>query len=275
MRPEAPARLARERVVRESALPSCPNLVRLYDAETGKRLLLPCRLRTCAFCGPMHWRPRAMASFHAGIVGPDDEFLAVLLTAPGGGLDVEAWNAGASQRWHNFMTVLRRDYPGLQFGRVAETQSRGAVHYHVLFRGARFIPAGKIRRIAVAVGFGSWVGVKSCAKYKYGARGSVLYYAKYMLKDYRRSSSQDRVVTFSNGWRVNWISRPKPERGRWLWAGRAHNGWRLIGWDYIPQRDAPVKRDVPYWWSRWWQERRAAWCETVALWGDGAPDRAP
>jgi len=263
-----PAQSPRVRLdpVAPPGLRNCPDPVRLYRVSDGMALRLPCRRRRCSYCGPVHWRPKALAGFHAGIYGPPEEFLAVLLTAPGD-VDAETWNAGASERWHNFMTVLRREYPGLQFWRVAELQARGAIHFHVLFRGRRFMAAGKVRRAALATGFGSWVGVRSCHKYRHGARGSALYFGKYLLKDFpRRVGGISKLVTFSNGWRVVWRKRVRSEAGTWLYAGSMWSGWARVGYDaYVGKVGRPGRSEAPRWWRQAWQWSRSRWAETLGI----------
>lgn len=252
-------------------LPECPDRVRIYDGETGRRLLLPCRRRVCSYCGPVHWRPRALAGFHAGIVeGLQYEYLALLLTAPAdAGLE---WNAGVQARWHNFVTLLRREWPRATFGfwSVRELQARGLVHVHALLRVSGmpgFLAAGKLRRIARAVGFGEWVGVRACRKYRHGARGAGLYFGKYLLKDYsRRITGVSKLVTFSNGWRLTWAMPERSSKpGRWLFAGTMRAGWRFIGQDVAATRSGASHpaAPLPSWWLRPWQERQRAWAPSV------------
>lgn len=244
---------------------NCPDPVRLYRVSDGKAVRVPCRRRRCPYCGPVHWRPRALAGYHAGIFGDPQEFLAVLLTAPGD-VNVDDWNADASGRWHRFMTILRRDYPGLQFWRVAELQARGAIHFHVLFRGRRFMAHGKIRRAALAVGFGSWVGVRSCWKYRRGASGAALYFGKYLLKDFPRFvRGVTKLVTFSNGWRVVWRKRERSVPGTWLYAGGMRSGWSAVGFVRVPEASSIVRLERPRWWRQAWQWQRARWAPTVGI----------
>jgi len=254
-------------LARVAAVPDCPDRVRLYHADTGRRMLLPCRRRVCEYCGPVHWRPRALAVYHSGVDTFDpNEFLAVLLTAPGD-VDVQEWNATASERWHNFMTILRRTYPSIQYWRVAELQRRGAIHFHILFRGVRFLPANRLRGIARAVGFGGWVGVRRCAKYRYGANGGARYFGKYLLKSFPTKLGVSKLVTYSQGWRVTWVSQKRASTGKWIYAGSRRQGWSLVGWDALPDVVESVRTDEwCSWWRGSWQRDRARWAVSCSFW---------
>ena len=260
-----------------AALPNCPERIRLYHKETGKRLLLPCRRRVCEYCGPVHWRPRALAIYHSGVDSSDPEqFLAVLLTAPGD-VNVRDWNAGASKRWHNFMTILRRTYGDIQFFRVAELQKRGAIHFHVLFRGVKFIPARRLRQIAVSVGFGSWVGIRKCSAYRHGANGGARYFGKYLLKSFPTRLGVSKLLTYSQRWRVTWVSHAREKTGNWLFAGGSRAGWRLVGYDGGSGLTMPLKEAewMPLWWRHSWQFHRARWAPSRSIWGLDAAEPEP
>jgi len=261
---------------------SCANKVRIYQMDEARRLLVPCRQRRCAHCGAAHWRAKALATYHAGIdPAREDEYLAVTLTAPGRGTDIVAWNATSQARWHNFMTILRRSYPAVEFWKVAELQQRGAVHFHVLFRGVRFMPHGKVRGIAKAVGFGPNVWIKATRDYKYGAQGGGLYFGKYLLKSFERTTGVTRLVTYSNGWRLHWVRHEKVGPSPWLFAGSMQSGWRLIGDVVEPSRygvgrNAGVEEWYPSWWRVSWQRAKARWASSRSLWGlDDPPGEGP
>lgn len=257
------------------SMQKCPNPVRLYHAETGRRLILPCRRRVCGWCGPRHWRPKVLARLHSGLGGSQFDYLAILLTAPGendgkvraAGFDylpAHEFNAEASKRWHHFCTLLRRAYPGadLQFWRVAELQVRGHVHFHFVLRGLRFLPVGKVRALALQAGFGSWVGVRRPRDYPGGVRSVGSYFGKYLLKTYASRSGVTKLVTFSQGWCVAWEDRRRSARSSWLFAGGIHSGWRVIGTELAPARRGdyygPSRDDyVPSWHVRSWQRARA------------------
>ena len=249
----------------------CANKVRIYHAEDARRLLVPCRQRKCLHCGPAHWRAKALATYHAGIdPAREDEYLAVTLTAPGRGTDIVAWNATSQDRWHNLMTILRRSYPEVQFWKVAELQERGAVHFHVMFRGVRFIPHGKLRGIAKSVGFGPNVWIKRSRDYKYGAQGGGKYFGKYLLKDFSKTTGVTRLVTYSNGWKLSWVTHKKMPGvvSPWIFAGSMGAGWRMIG-DWQETYREPVRR-VGYfasWWHESWQRQRARWAPSCSIWG--------
>lgn len=210
---------------------ACPDKVRLYSTDGHRRLLIPCKRRLCSHCGPHHWRPPVLAGLHAGLRQDQTEYLAVLLTAPGD-IDAETFNADASRRWHHFVTLLRRRYPGadLQFWRVAELQERGHVHFHFVLRGLRFLALSDstdpvtgrhlpgLRSMALQAGFGRFVGVRRPRDYPGGVRSLGYYFGKYLLKRYQTDVGVTKLVTFSHRWRVHWATR-SPEGGRWMYGG--------------------------------------------------------
>lgn len=252
----------------------CPSPVRLYreDPSGGpvQRLRLPCRRRVCTFCGPHHWRPKVLAGLHAGLGDDEHQYLAVLLTAPGdAGV---AWNDTASERWHHFVTILRRRFPAadLQYWRVAELQTRGAVHFHFILRGLRYLPIKDsdrgpgLRTLARRAGFGSFVGVKRPRDYPGSVRSAGYYFGKYLLKHYDHRIGITKLVTMSYRWRTAWVRPAKTSGGGWLFAGPVSASWDLLGYVVTPSRIAPRALDRPYappWWRRSWQAVRRS--ETV------------
>lgn len=252
-------------------LRNCPNPVTVYHRESGRRLRLPCRRRVCNYCGPKHWRPRVLAGLHSGLDRQGD-YLALLLTAPGD-VDAERFNAGASDAWHRFTTYLRRawgrQYPGLEFWRVAELQQRGHVHFHVVLRGARFLPITNktgtgLRDLAVQAGFGPFVGVRRPRDYPGGVRSLGFYFGKYLLKSYASlRGGVAKLVTFSQGWRVSWVKPPKREGpSPWVVLPR-RDRWAALGYELSNRRrgSSVVTREWFAWWGRepwqWTRERHA------------------
>jgi len=99
---------------------------------------------------------------------------------PAGGVDLAEWNSSHSRRWNHFCTLLRREYPGLQFFRGVEVQDRGALHDHSM----TWSPAGPlaiavVRRLAMRAGFGHSVDIAPCAP---GSKKAAYYVAKYVTK---------------------------------------------------------------------------------------------
>jgi len=199
----------------------CPDPVRVYDTHEAKAWDMPCRRRRCGVCGPKRWRPRKLATLHAGLHGDPAEYLVLLLTAPGDAGDPEEWNAGASRRWNHWITALHQEFPeaDLQYWRVAELQQRGHVHYHVVLRGLRYLPVEVMRSIALRAGFGLWVGIRRPDQYRAGLRGLGGYLGKYLLKDAARVlPARARLVTMSQRWLQVWtrVQRRRAEPGRCL-----------------------------------------------------------
>jgi hypothetical protein len=201
-----------------------------YSVEDGRRIDLCCGGRRCRHCGPLHWKRRAVARFLSGLV-EGESYTMLTLTAPGGDLDVDEWNPGASQRWDRFRSAvtrlcetpartsarhpfpLRRRSPA--FWKVGEFQQRGALHFHGLFRGLPFVPIELVRAAAVRTGFGprlEWHAPHNLA-------GLGRYYSKYVLKDVDQWPRGFRVVTYSRDWAVGWKGRSGGS-GDWVRVGR-------------------------------------------------------
>jgi len=232
----------------------------------------PCGRRRCPYCGPNVWRPPKLASLHSGLRAADPaEVLVLLLTAPGD-VSAVAFNRDAPRAWNAFLTAFRREHPGrvVEFWKVAELQDRGHVHFHVVVRGLRSLSIATLRRVAVAAGFGKWVGVRWPLNYRDGAHSVGGYLAKYLLKSYAASGGVVKLITQSRGWRGEWSSwKRKWPRGTWLYAGGLDAGWALAGQEVAAPRRAP--QGPPWrapWWSRSWQAARASWASSGALWGD-------
>ena len=232
---------------------SCPSPVVIFVDDPARKVKIGCGRRRCPACGPKRWKPRALAGLHSGLKGPEVEYLALLLTAPGDA-DPDAFNAEAASHWNHFVTLLRREYPGatLDFWKVGELQQRGHVHFHIVLRGLRFLPAATLRRLALAAGFGSFVGVKRPRDYPGGARSLGFYFGKYLLKDYARLGRYARIVTYSYRWRLTWTTYDKRSRGLEVvmatglpWSAIA----RMHGFDPV-REDPPPKPPDPAWWHR-------------------------
>lgn len=254
----------------------CPDKVRIYSVDGRRRLLIPCGRRVCRHCGPWHWRPRVQAGLHSGLrAAPQESYLAILLTAPGD-IDADEFNADSSRRWHHFVTILRRRFPGvdLQYWRVAELQERGHVHFHFVLRGLRYLPLADgpkgpgLRTLAITAGFGPWVGLKRPRDYPGGVRSLGWYFSKYMLKQYARRIGVVKIVTMSQGWRVGWEDRRKASTGQWVYGGAVGRGWGVLGHVVRPSRaDAPVVEPWrPSWWRHHWTVYRKREAASLMVW---------
>jgi hypothetical protein len=164
----------------------------------------------------------------SGLKGDDPRrALFVTLTAPGSdrlpdSRAIERWNLGASDRWEAFRRRLAHRFPGLtiEWARVYELQTRGALHVHVIVRGAYFIPQGLLVRLAVASGFGPIVDVRKVIE----ARGVSSYLGSYLAKSRRTFPKGARVFGASRGWRVGWVKRA-PSPGRFVAGPRLGQSW--------------------------------------------------
>ncbi len=127
---------------------------------------------------------------------PDGYLYLLTLTAPGrdahtlpsgapcpctpvGGVDLAEWNASHSRRWNHFRTLLRREYPGVQFFRGVEVQRRGALHDHAMTASEVQLHLPTVRRLAMRAGFGHSVDLAPCEP---GSRKAAYYVSKYVTK---------------------------------------------------------------------------------------------
>jgi hypothetical protein len=177
----------------------------------------------------VHWKRRELARFLAGLVG-GGVYTMFTLTAPGGDLDCDEWNADAARRWNGFRIAITRlaesaavrrtrSLPSARrsppFWKVGEFQQRGALHFHGLFRGLPFVHVELVRASAVRAGFGprlEWHAPHNLA-------GLGRYYSKYVLKDVEQWPRGHRVVTCSRDWAVGWKGRSGGS-GDWVRVGR-------------------------------------------------------
>ncbi len=99
-------------------------------------------------------------------------------TAPDG-TDLAAWNTAHSKAWNHFRTLLRREYPSVQFFRGVEVQKRGALHDHAMTHADEPLDLVLIRRLAIRAGFGHSVDLAPCVP---GSRKAAYYVSKYVTK---------------------------------------------------------------------------------------------
>lgn len=208
---------------KEGRVERCPHPFVVLDRETGEYLHVPCRRRRCVWCGPNIWAKLRRADFYSGLAGVGMERLRVMfVTAPGGELDCEAWNEGASGRWHHLFTLMRQHFASaeLEFWKVGELQRRGAIHYHVVVRSRVpiYISHGLLQRLAMMAGFGQVCGVEGVRPYAQPVRVILAYLGKYLTKACEAWPKGMHVVTKSYGWRLVWEDRRLAKTpGRCVW----------------------------------------------------------
>lgn len=166
------------------------------------------------------------------------------LTAPGSDvLDsadaVVAWNAGVGRRWEAVCRGLMWHLPGLEFARVFELQKRGAAHVHAVVRSSARVTPARVRKLALAAGFGpkvQWEAVRSV-----GAASR--YLAKYLVKGGVRFPRGSRVLAFSRQWSLSPYIPPSAEGEFYAgpalgqsWADWAEWGVRRPGPDELAER---------------------------------------
>lgn len=99
---------------------------------------------------------------------------------PEGGVDLAEWNASHSRRWNHLRTMIRREFPWVEFMRGVEVQTRGALHDHVIaWSPARQWDVRVLRELAIRAGFGHEVDVAPCAPKSLRA---AYYVSKYVTK---------------------------------------------------------------------------------------------
>jgi hypothetical protein len=205
----APAPLSSYRTVR-----TCDSGIRVYrvDVDGPSGVGLPCGKRTCVVCRP-RWIGRAFRRLLDGVEWADPATLRVLtLTAPGLDVlassdDLLAFNRSWSRRWDQVRRELERAAPGMQFARVIELQKRGAIHLHVITRGADALTLRRVRRFAVSAGFGpriEWSVVRAPA-------GLARYLAGYLAKSRDVFPPGTRVLETSRRWS---LADPEVARAR-------------------------------------------------------------
>lgn len=70
------------------------------------------------------------------------------------GVVLADWNPSASACWNRLRTALVKRYPDLDFLRTTETQSRGAIHYHLPIATVGRVDVLEVQALALAAGFG-------------------------------------------------------------------------------------------------------------------------
>jgi hypothetical protein len=80
------------------------------------------------------------------------------------------WNATAGRRWNHLRTLLRREYPGLEFFRAVEFQVRGLIHLHVIVASRMPLDLNLIRSMALTAGFGCSTQWQPMANPRYVAK---------------------------------------------------------------------------------------------------------
>lgn len=98
---------------------------------------------------------------------------------PVGGVNLSQWNASHSRRWNHFRTLLRRRYPGIEYFRGIEVQTRGALHDHAMVWSPTPLRRPEVRRLAMNAGFGHSVDLAECAL---GSKRAAWYTSKYVTK---------------------------------------------------------------------------------------------
>ena len=105
---------------------------------------------------------------------------------PEGGVSLPAFNATAGRGFSKLLVYMRRRYGDVQYGKAAECQERGALHFHVLMRVEKWRalerdfrqndPFCELRSLVERCGFGHEIDL--------GLAGSqqATYWAKYVSK---------------------------------------------------------------------------------------------
>lgn len=89
------------------------------------------------------------------------------------------WNAAASSHWNRLRTSLKRLYPGLEYFKAVETQTRGAIHYHLPIWSGTPMNAVEVQALALRAGFGCVIDLGAIAT---GDLRAAAYVSKYVSK---------------------------------------------------------------------------------------------
>lgn len=90
-----------------------------------------------------------------------------------------SWNASASSHWNRLRTSLKRLYPGLEYFKAVETQTRGAIHYHLPIWSATPMNSVEVQALALRAGFGCVMDLDPIAS---GDLRAAAYVSKYVSK---------------------------------------------------------------------------------------------
>lgn len=206
----------------------CPKPVRLRR-DDGRYFCAPCARRRCVVCGPTVWIDRLSRQFFDGfkVEGvPLSAYRRVTLTAPGfGSVNAEqrqrAWNLDAPRYRQRFFQLLRRRYEDspdrvapIEYWWVAELQERGAIHYHVVIRGLRWMSIGVLNEIGPQSGFGN-AHLDARRAGGIDARSTWLYYSKYVTDEVLLWDRRARVSGCSAGWAPRYRRRQSKSSHNW------------------------------------------------------------
>jgi len=152
-------------------------------------------------CMDCTWRyvRRVRRLIHRGLA---DGVKYVVLTAPGEGLDVEAWNAGARGRFKAFLRLLRQETgQRCPYFATWELQRRGALHVNVLLR-VRYLPHRQLQSLAVRTGFGARASIRQASKedVRYVAKIGPGGLVGYVTKDVSERHLMGHAYSYSRSW---------------------------------------------------------------------------
>jgi len=183
------------------------------SVETGEVHTGPCGSWACDVCSVSNtraWRKRFRLGLEADDTGEIPKLL-TLTSRPGEPRHVSL--ARLSRRFEYLRTLLARQFPAARldgYAGVPELTRAGALHFHVVLRGAPFVPQRWWSKAAHRAGFGYVVDVRAL-----GSRsGATAYLSKYLGKQLGSRSwpPHFRRVRFSQGWAVEWVPRGRRTR---------------------------------------------------------------
>jgi len=181
---------------------------------------MPCRSWRCDRCAVSNRRAFGKR-LRLGLAIPGSEVpkLLTLTSLP----DEGPWDSRArlSRRFASLRRRLESAFPGveIEYAGVVERTRRGAIHFHVVLRGAPFMPPSVWSRLAARSGFGYIVDVRRA---NVGVRG---YLTKslgtYLTKEAASASwpAHFRRIRFSREWAPEWVPRSvrtAREGDRWV-----------------------------------------------------------
>jgi len=180
--------------------------------------MLAHKSRWCCECCQWKYVRRVRRLIHRGL---EDGAKYLVLTAPGRGLDTDAWNGRSRDRLKAFLRLLRQETgQRCPYFATWELQRRGALHCNLLVRMS-YVPHETLQRLAVRAGWGARLSVNAATKQhvryvsKIGPGGLV----GYITKDVSERHLMGHAYSYSR----SWLLLPSPATvgkrvGRWEYA---------------------------------------------------------
>jgi hypothetical protein len=173
----------------------------------------------CEWCAWRYLR-RLRRLIHRGLEGRWATTWYVVLTAPGGDVDVEEWNRGSRARLKAFIRGLRQETGSrCDYFATWELQKRGALHVN-LFVDMPFVARRRVEAVAVKAGWGfrTWIERVGKAHVRYAVKMGGSGLVGYVTKDSAERHLGGHRYSFSRGWLSGGVRKGKVEREKGDWS---------------------------------------------------------